>query len=117
MTITLSILNRFKKNFTGRFLGKFAHKRVSKMPQHLAYVSTLPCETLMSAKEAINDKLATNFTTLPCTLSLMACFADINISQGSVAIYARCGVIVYIHLTANLTRNLPVKIFSKSVKN
>jgi len=24
-------------------------------------------------------------------VSLMACFADINVSQGSVAIYVRCG--------------------------
>ena len=34
---------------------------------HLAYVSTLPCETLMSAKQAISDKL-----------------------QGSVATYLKC---------------------------
>ena len=27
--------------------------------------------------------------TLPCNLSLMACFADINVSQGSVATYAK----------------------------
>jgi len=39
-----------------------------KIPPHLAYVATLPCETLMSAKQAVNDKL-----------------------QGSVAIYLRCG--------------------------
>jgi len=32
----------------------------------------------------------------------MACFADINVSQGSVATYARCGGIFDIHLTANL---------------
>ena len=29
--------------------------------------------------------------TLPCNLSLNACFADINVSQGSVATCARCG--------------------------
>jgi len=29
----------------------------TKIPLHLAYVATLPCETLMSAKQAINDKL------------------------------------------------------------
>ena len=46
--------------------------------------------------------------TLPCNLSLIACFADINVSQGSVATYARCGVIFDVHLTA---RNLPVKSF------
>jgi len=47
----------------------------------------------------------------------MACFADINVSQGSVATYARCGGINDIHLTAYLPRNLPVKKFLKSVKN
>ena len=39
----------------------------------------------------------------------MACFADINVSQGSVATHARCGWLFDIHLTANLPRNLPVK--------
>jgi len=48
--------------------------------------------------------------TLPCNLSLMACFADI-VSQGSVATYARCGEIFNIHLTANLLRNFPIKFF------
>jgi len=38
---------------------------------YLAYVATLPCETLMSAKHAINDKL-----------------------QCSVATYLRCGEVV-----------------------
>ena len=42
-----------------------------KIPLHLAYVDTLPCETLMSAKQAINDRLqgrpniATYSTTSP----------------------------------------------------
>ena len=67
-TIILSILNRFKKCFTGIFLGKFAVKWISKIPPHLAYVATLPCDTLLSAKQAINDKL-----------------------QGSVATRLRCG--------------------------
>ena len=39
----------------------------------------------------------------------MACFADVNVSQRSVATYARCGGIFNIRLTANLPRNLPVK--------
>jgi len=39
-----------------------------KIPPRLAYVDILACETLMSAKEAINGKL-----------------------QGSVAAYLRCG--------------------------
>jgi len=49
--------------------------------------------------------------TLPCNLSLMACFADTNVSQGSVATYARCGGISNMHLTANLPKNLSVKHF------
>jgi len=49
--------------------------------------------------------------TLPCNWSLMACFADINVSQGSVATYSRYGGIFCIRLTANLPRNIPVKIF------
>ena len=39
----------------------------------------------------------------------MACFADINVSQGSVATHARCGGIFNQHLTTNLPKNLPVK--------
>jgi len=38
----------------------------------------------------------------------MSCFADVNVSQGSVATYARCGGILNIHLTTNLPRNLQV---------
>ena len=72
MTISLSNLNRFKKKFTGRFLGKFAAvKWILKIPSHLAYVATLPCETLMSAEQAVNDKL-----------------------QGNVATYLKCGEVV-----------------------
>jgi len=50
--------------------------------------------------------------TLPCNFSSMACFADINVSQGSVTTYVRCGGI----LTANLPENLPVKKNCKSVE-
>jgi len=45
---------------------------------------------------------------LPCNLSLMTCFSDVTVSQGSVATYARRGRIFNIHLTTNLTENLPV---------
>jgi len=47
----------------------------------------------------------------------MACFADINVSQGSVATYARCGGNFDIRSTANLPRHLPMKKNLKSVKN
>jgi len=47
--------------------------------------------------------------TLLCNLSFMACFADINVSQGSVATYARCGGMFNIHLTANSLVNLQWK--------
>jgi len=32
-------------------------KWILKIPPHLAYVATLPCETLMSAKQVMNAKL------------------------------------------------------------
>ena len=47
--------------------------------------------------------------TLPCNLSLMACFADFNVSQGSVATYARCGGTFNIRLGTNLLRNLSAR--------
>jgi len=56
MTTILSNLNRLNI-FTGRFLGKFVVNRILKISPHLAYVATLPCETLISAKQAINNKL------------------------------------------------------------
>jgi len=46
----------------------------------------------------------------------MACFADVNVSQGSVATYARCGGIFNIHLTANLEGIFQWKNFLKTVK-
>jgi len=39
------------KKFPGRFFGKFVGKLILKIPPHVAYVATLPCETLMSAKQ------------------------------------------------------------------
>jgi len=69
--ITLLNLNRLKKILTGRFRGKFVVKWILKIPPHLAYVATLPCETITLAKQAINDKL-----------------------QGSVATYLRCNWVV-----------------------
>jgi len=39
---------------------------------HLAYVATLPCETLKSAKQAINDKLQGSVATH------LKCDGDVN---------------------------------------
>jgi len=46
----MSNLYRFKK-ITGRFPGKFAAKWILNIPPNLAYVATLPRETLTSAKQ------------------------------------------------------------------
>jgi len=43
-------------------------------------------------------------------------FADINVSQGSVATYTRCGGIFNMRLTANLPRNLLVKKFCNRLR-
>jgi len=48
----------------------------------------------------------------------MACFADINVSQGNEATYASCGGIFNMHLTVNLPKKLSSeKKILKSVKN
>jgi len=41
----------------------------------------------------------------------MACFGDINVSQGSVATYARCGGIFDNRLTAKFTKESSSKKF------
>jgi len=51
------ILTDLKQIHWKIFLGKFEGKWILKILSHLAYVATLPCETLMSAKQAINYKL------------------------------------------------------------
>ena len=50
--------------------------------------------------------------TLPRNLPSMACFADVIVSQGSVATYARCGGIINMYLIANLPGNLPACLFA-----
>jgi len=86
MTVILPNLNRFTIFFTERFLLKFAVKCILNIPPHVAYVATLPCETLISAKQAINDKL-----------------------RGSVAAYLRCGGVVDNKIKTCLLLSLGVK--------
>ena len=50
---------------------------------------------------------------LLCNLSLVACFADINVSQGSVATYARFDGSFNTHLTTNLPGNLSVNFLNR----
>ena len=92
VTIILSNLHRFCKKFTKRFLGKFVVKWTLKIPPHLAHVATLPRKTLMSPKQAINDKLITS----------------------SVATHLRCGGVVNNQIRKGLLRSLPAN-FLKSV--
>jgi len=51
------MLTDLQKIFSGRFLTKFVVTRILKIPLPLPHVATLPTETLLSAKQAINDKL------------------------------------------------------------
>jgi len=69
-----------------------ADKCILKIPPHLAYVVTLPCETLVSAKQAINDKL-----------------------QGSVAAYLRYSGVVYNQIKKGLLMSLRVNKNLKSM--
>ena len=52
---------------------------------------------------SVSQKNLKYVATLPCNVSLMACFADINVLQGSMATYARRDGIF----------NLPVKFFNQ----
>ena len=58
------------------------------IPPHLAYVATLPCETLMSAKQAINYKL-----------------------QGSVATHLRYGGVLNNQIQKGVLLSPSVKTF------
>ena len=93
LLVTLPNIHRFKNNFTHTVSNKpFFNLVIKNFTTHFKYVATPRCN-----------------------LSLMACLADINVSQGSAATYARCDGIVNSRLTANLPRNLSVNFF-KSVK-
>ena len=59
---------------------------------HLACIASLRSETLMSAKEALNDKL-----------------------QGTVGAYLRCGGVVNNQIKKSLLMSVRVKNFFKSV--
>ena len=78
--------------FAGRFLGECVAKCIFKIPQHLAYVATLFCETLLPAKHAINDKL-----------------------QGSVATYLRCVGVVNNQIKKGLLQSLWVILKSVNI--
>ena len=56
-TDSVKILTDLNKFFSLEDSCKFAVKWIFKIAPHLAYVATLPCETLMSAKQVINDKI------------------------------------------------------------
>ena len=58
------------------------------IPPHLAYVAALSCETLMSAKKVINNKL-----------------------QGGVATYLRCGGVVNNQIKKGLLLSVQMKFF------
>ena len=78
--------------FTVRFSSEFAAKGLLKIPLHLIYAATLPCETLMSENElqsrsnvVINDKL-----------------------HGTVITYLRRGGVVNNQIMKDLLLSLPV---------
>ena len=48
---------RRRRTAAARRSFKCVVKWILKIPPHFAYVATLPCETLVLAKQAINDKL------------------------------------------------------------
>jgi len=87
LLITLPTIHRFQTFFTRRLSNKPFLIWLLTIPPHLKYAATLFCN-----------------------LSLMACFADINVSQGSVATHAGCDGSFNTHLTTTLQRNFPVNL-------
>jgi len=57
VAIILSNLNRFAIFSHKDSSDEFALKWLLKITPHLAYVATLPCETLMSDNKQFHDKL------------------------------------------------------------
>jgi len=51
-----------------------------------------------------------------CTFIVNRLFSDINVSQGSVATYARCGRIFNNHFTTNLLKNLQIIYFENRLR-
>jgi len=45
------------KNFTGRFLSKFAVKWILKIQPHIAYIATLTSETIVSVEGSVGTYL------------------------------------------------------------
>jgi len=88
ITIILSNLNRFQFFSLKDFW--VAIKWILQILPHFAYVATLPCKTLMPAKQALNDKL-----------------------QDSIPACLRCGGVVKIK--KGLSLSLRVKQILKSV--
>jgi len=72
-----------------------------KIPPHLKYVPTVPCNLSL-------------ITALVCDCRS---FSDISVSQGSVAMHTRCGGTFNKYFTANLLENLTAKNFLKSAEN
>ena len=91
VTLILSNDNRLKNPLEDSLVN-FKVKWILKIPPHLAHVATLPCETVMSAKQALNDKL-----------------------QGSVAAHLRCGGVVNNQIKKGILLSLRVKEILKSV--
>jgi len=89
MAIILSNLKQLKKSLSLEdSLENLLLNGLLKIPPHIAYVATLPCETLTAAKQAIGDTL-----------------------QCSVATYFRCGGAVN-QTRKGLLLSLSVKKFS-----
>jgi len=80
--------NNSVKSIKKLFTGKFGVKWILKIPADLAYVATLPCKTLMSAKQAINNKI-----------------------PGSEATCLGCGGIVSYQIRKGLLLSLSVNLF------
>ena len=82
VTIILSVLTDSRIFFTGRFLGKFAVKWISKIPPRLAFVATLPCDLSLMACFAVMSEVRHNssnsFSSVSCLVPPLCWFQSHN---------------------------------------
>ena len=102
--VTLPNIHQFQFFFTYRLSNKPFLIWSLATPPHVKYVATLPC----------------NLSLIACFLTLMfhkVAWQNIHVLQGYVAKYARCAETFKNHFTANFLENIPVKEFEKNSQN
>jgi len=119
--IILSNINRFSTFMTRRFLDNFAVKSLLKIPPHLVYVATLPCETLAPENKGLT--INTRFDRLwsrVCGLTFLAnpvCFTSKDNWYCKVGLYLYHKVSVLASSKYRVDKKLHIKLMAIILSN